>query len=428
MVRTVLLISILAFCIVPKVFGADQFFESEAKAGDGVYSLLRRFDLDDYSCNFEKFYKINRLNRNSSLIVGKAYKLPILIYDFNGKTIRSTIGIDNWDLAIRIQEYNEAMLDKKLRTQSFKKDNILWVPYHELNCPDADLQIPNPNPGEEEEETVEDQPKEKLDEKESTNDAFKVSGKTSSANKPKHRIFSIFGPDYEYTPLKSQKLLGKVFYVVSGHGGPDPGAIGRRSGRKLCEDEYAYDVSLRLCRHLVANGATAYMITRDKNDGIRDESFLKCDTDEVLWGDVRMVRHHKSRLFQRSNIVNDLYKKHTFQGVQDQLAIMIHVDSRSGLERKDLYFYHHPDSPESKKIASKLRKTMLNKYNVYQKGKKYKGTVTARDLHMLRETKTKSVYVELANILNSVDQQRIVIPKNRQYLADWLFEGILNVY
>ena len=46
---------------------------------------------------------------------------------------------------------------------------------------------------------------------------------------------------------------------------------------------------------------------------------------------------------------------------------------------------------------------------------------------MLREIKPLAVYVELANILNSVDQQRIVIPKNRQLLADWLFAGIINL-
>jgi len=407
------------------------FLEASAKPGDGVYSFLRRYALDNYSCNFEKFYKLNKLSRNAKLIVGRTYKLPVIVYKFNGKTIRSTIGIDNWDLAIRIQTYNEEMLEQELREKSFKKDNILWVPFHELNCPKQDLEIPNPDQpkkGKKDKKGNKKEEEKDLEPPASPADKYKASEKTSSTNKPKNRIFPIFGPDYEYTPLKSQKLLGKVFYVVGGHGGPDPGAVGKRSGRKLCEDEYAYDVSLRLCRHLVANGATAYMITRDDNDGIRNETFLKCDTDDRLWGGVRMVRRHKPRLFQRSDIVNDLYKRHSFQGVTDQLAIMIHVDSRTGLERTDLYFYHHPDSQESKKVAQKLRKTMVNKYKHYQKGRKYAGTVTARDLHMLRETAPLSVYVELANILNTVDQQRIVVPKNRQYLADWLFEGILTAY
>ena len=45
---------------------------------------------------------------------------------------------------------------------------------------------------------------------------------------------------------------------------------------------------------------------------------------------------------------------------------------------------------------------------------------------MLRETLTPSVYVELANIRNKFDQQRVILESNRQALADWLLEGILD--
>jgi len=54
-------------------------------------------------------------------------------------------------------------------------------------------------------------------------------------------VFPIFGKDYENIAFKDAKLQGAVFYIVSGHGGPDPGAIGKKSGHTLCEDEYAYD-------------------------------------------------------------------------------------------------------------------------------------------------------------------------------------------
>lgn len=403
----------------------QSYLEADALAGEGIYAILRRFKLVDYGCNFQEFYKLNKLKRGAFLREGKAYKLPILVYDFNGKTIRSSIGIDDYDQALRIQHYNEDMLSDEMRASSFKKDKQLWVPFHELNCLDELLTL---SEDDDEEENSDAKDKEEPEEEELIEDIPPVPT-ASPNNVPKNssRVFPIFGDKHAYTPLQSNRLRGKVFYVVAGHGGPDPGAVGRRSGHRLCEDEYAYDVALRLCRNLIAHGATAYMINRDKGDGIRNESFLKCDTDEVLWGDVKMVRHHKTRLFQRSDIVNELFDKHRWQGVQTQIAIMIHVDSRQGKERTDLYFYHHPDSRKSRNVAEVLRKTMIAKYNQYQKNRQYTGTVTARDLHMLREIKPLSVYVELANILNSVDQQRIVLAKNRQYLADWLFAGILNL-
>ena len=394
------LITILSTAL--PALASPDYFQTEAMPGDGIYSMLRRYSLDKHSCNFDQFYRLNSLQKNSHLIVGRKYQLPILVYSFNGKTIRSSIGIDDWNTAVRIQEYNELMHERKMRAESFKKDRILWVPFHELNCPDSDLDIPSP---------IENSPEEE-----------RPSTSTTAGN----RKFPIFGPKYAYTPLLSNKLQGKVFYIVSGHGGPDPGAMGRRGEYTLCEDEYAYDVALRLCRNLISHGATAYMILRDDDDGIREDKFLDCDYDEVLWGGVKMVRQQKPRLFQRSDIINELYERNRLAGVAEQTAIIIHVDSRSKGERTDVFFYHHSTSQASRDIAFDLLRSLKHKYKQFQKSREYRGTVTARDLHMLRETKTNSVYIELANIRNTFDQQRIIIENNRQLLADWLMEGLMK--
>ncbi len=379
---------------------SNRYFTIKAARGDGIYALMRRYDLDRNSCNFNKFYTLNNLKKNAHLIVGRTYELPILIYDFNGRTIRSTIGIDDWNTAVRIQDYNERMLDQQQRETSFNEDRVLWVPYHELYCPEPDLKIP--------------QPANRLPEE--------AADKSGGGN----RRFPIFGPKHAYTPLASTQLKGKVFYVVSGHGGPDPGAIGRRGKYSLCEDEYAYDVALRLCRNLVAHGATAYMIIRDADDGIRGGKFLDCDNDEVVWGNLKMMRQQKPRLFQRSNAINELYEQNKKAGVAEQTTIIVHVDSRNRGERKDVFFYYHPSSSESKSIALDLQRALRRKYRKYRANGQYHGTVTPRDLHMLRETQTPSVYIELANIRNKSDQQRIILESNRQALADWLLEGILK--
>jgi N-acetylmuramoyl-L-alanine amidase len=36
-------------------------------------------------------------------------------------------------------------------------------------------------------------------------------------------------------------------------------------------------------RELISHGATAYMITRDENDGIRDDAYLPNDKEETIW-------------------------------------------------------------------------------------------------------------------------------------------------
>ena len=72
-----------------------------------------------------------------------------------------------------------------------------------------------------------------------------------------------------------------------------------------------------------------------------------------------------------------------------------------------------------------MHEVIKAKYASHRKGRSYSGTVTSRDLHMLRETLPTSVYIELGNIRNAADQQRIVIERNRQLLANWLYEGLL---
>ena len=394
----------LVFCfmwLLPTFLIANDpigYLEITAKSGDGIYALMRQYQLDDYSCNFKKFYELNRLQTNAPLQQGKKYKLPIYVYSFNGKTIRSSIGLDNWDIAVGIQKYNEQMLGDGLRTRSFKSDRLLWVPFHVFNCANPDLEIDPPQP---------------ID-----------SEQFNKVSNPGYRKFPIFGEQYANTPLLSNKLQGRIFYIVSGHGGVDPGAVGKRGGSNLCEDEYAYDVALRLCRKLIEHGATAYMITRDPDDGIRDERVLKCDEDEVVWGGAPIPPGTKPRLRQRVGIINELYNKNKSLGFSKQQTIVIHVDSRSQRERIDLFFYYQNGRLDSKNLANRLQATMKANYDRHRGKGYYKGNVKTRDLHMLREVEPTSVYIELANIKNTTDQQRIVLQSNREALARWLFQGL----
>ena len=85
----------------------------------------------------------------------------------------------------------------------------------------------------------------------------------------------LFGKAMATYPITSNELSGACFYLVSGHGGPDPGAIGTYLDHKLHEDEYAYDIVLRLGRELLMRGAKVHFIIQDKKDGIRNAKILK---------------------------------------------------------------------------------------------------------------------------------------------------------
>lgn len=238
---------------------------------------------------------------------------------------------------------------------------------------------------------------------------------------------ALFGPNKRNVPIESNKLHNQIFYIVPGHGGPDPGAIAKDvfGDHDICEDEYAYDVSLRLARNLISEGATVYVIVQDKNDGIRDDKYLECDTDEKAMGTYEMPISQKKRLRQGMQYVNQLYLKHKLEGIQNQWMISIHIDSQPEESRQDVFFYYQSESKKSKKKAKKLQEVFSEKYEKYQ-GRDYNGSVSSRPLFVMRASDPEPVYVELANIRNQKDRERIILPQNRQILADWLMEGFLK--
>lgn len=238
--------------------------------------------------------------------------------------------------------------------------------------------------------------------------------------------YEIFGDKHAAVVAKSERLKDAVYYLVSGHGGPDPGAMAVYAGKSLAEDEYAYDITLRLAKELLAHGATVYVIIRDPNDGIRDERILKVDHDETAYGDKVIPLNHLARLKQRVDIVNQLHKKHRGKF---QRLIVTHVDSRSKGQNIDVFFYHHEKSKNGKKLAESIHKTFQKKYKKYQPNRTYSGTFGDRtELYLVRKTHPAMAYIEIGNIRNKKDQRRILDSDNRQALAKWISEGVILDY
>lgn len=246
----------------------------------------------------------------------------------------------------------------------------------------------------------------------------------SNGSRTRHNIF---GPNYNWVERKDSKLAKGVFYLVSGHGGPDPGAIGTREGHRLMEDEYAYDITLRLARVLIEHGATAHMIIRDPDDGIRDEKWLKSDTHETAYPSQTIPRSQVQRLRQRAEAVNQLYERRPGPGLHHRVVV-IHVDSRAEDNRVDVFFYHHQASRMGKRLAHNIRDTFEANYRRHQPDRGYRGTVTTRSLYMLNATVPPAVFIELGNIRNPRNQYRFIDHRNRQALAEWIAEGLMRDY
>lgn len=235
----------------------------------------------------------------------------------------------------------------------------------------------------------------------------------------------LLGEAFKEIAFKNNELAGAVFYLISGHGGPDPGASGKYGNTRLDEDEYAYDITLRLGRCLLEKGARVYFLVQDPNDGIRDQKILAYDNDETCM-DEAIPLSQVDRLRQRVNKTNQLFRENT--QISYQRTVSIHLDSRSQNKQIDVFFYHHEESRAGQQLAETLRSVFDEKYRQHQPSRGFSGTVSTRNLYELKYTFPVSVFIELGNIQNQRDQQRFILPGNRQTLALWLAEGLTRDY
>lgn len=249
----------------------------------------------------------------------------------------------------------------------------------------------------------------------------KASPKQTKETKSTNRLF---GPKYQDYTIKSKKLKGAVFFLSSGHGGPDPGAIGKIDGYEVHEDEYAYDITLRLARALMEEGATVHMIIQDAKDGIRDDRYLANSKRETCMG-VAIPLNQTLRLKQRSDKINSLARQ---SKEKYKRAVFIHLDSRSQKKQLDVFFYYAKNSSGGRKLANTMRQTFASHYDKHQPNRGFTGTVSQRSLYVLDNTTPVGLYAELGNIQNSFDQRRFLDPNNRQALANWMCRGFITDY
>ena len=224
----------------------------------------------------------------------------------------------------------------------------------------------------------------------------------------------LLGKRFRDVAVTSDRLAGTCFYLVSGHGGPDPGAIGRVGRHELHEDEYAYDIILRLARYLLSEGAEVRIIIQDAKDGIRGDAYLSNSKRETCMGDP-IPLNQVARLQQRCDKINVLYAKTAsatniavpslsmsiVKGVASRWMFISTMRLEAGRESG----WPMPCVPLSRPSMAFISPAVAY------------GTVSERGLYVLNHTTPVAVFVELGNIQNQSDLRRLVQPDNREALA-----------
>lgn len=226
--------------------------------------------------------------------------------------------------------------------------------------------------------------------------------------------------------IKDNILEGAVIYLISGHGGPDPGAMATIDGHTISEAVYAYDITLRIAKKIEEHGGIARMIIKSDEYGVRDCRILTMNNNKYCYPNLPIPRDHNQRLRQRVTAVNNLYME--YRDMPYHRLVEVHLDSRSTGTNIDVFFYHYRFSNTGRRFAENIRQVFEEKYSQHQPNRGYKGTVSGRNLFIISNTYPPAVLIELGNIQNSFDQRRFLMHTNRQALANWIVEGIIRDY
>lgn len=234
----------------------------------------------------------------------------------------------------------------------------------------------------------------------------------------------LFGEKLAKYTIDSDELNGARFYLVSGQWGPTPGPSENYGATRYtrtstpmtscsvwpvtsCQKEPKYTSSSKTQK-------TAYATINT----------LTSATGKPVW-DKPFPLNQVKRLQQRCDKINELFKK---DKEHYRRALFIHLDSRSESKQIDVFFYHYDGSAKGKHLANTLQNVFNRKYDKHQSLRGFSGTVSPRDLFVIKQSLPVAVFVELGNIQNSRDQQRFLLDDNRQALANWMCEGLIEDY
>ena len=192
----------------------------------------------------------------------------------------------------------------------------------------------------------------------------------------------------------SWTLGHRVVVIDAGHGGVDPGAVGKS---KVLEKDVTLAVAKRLQTLVQQSGAKTIMVREDDSDLGTSQGLLKRKREDLA---------------QRIQLAMD---------AQEDVYLSIHANSFPDAKLTGAQTFYHSDSPEGKLLAQSIQQEMNSMTN----GKRVaKGN---QDIYVLKKAHQAAVTVELGFLSNLEEEKLLTTPEYQEKLAIAIYQG-LSVY
>lgn len=197
--------------------------------------------------------------------------------------------------------------------------------------------------------------------------------------------------------VMSPALASRVIVVDPGHGGDDPGVVGRSGA---LEKDITLEVGRRLAASLGQAGAMALM-TRDTDTDLSDPGTIGASAQkrEDLNRRVALANEHEA----------DLY-------------VGIQVNSSSDPSRRGAQTFVQPDSAESKKAALHIQSALAGLLKDTDR------QPLEVDFYMTRNTAMPAVVVEIGFITNEAEEKLLADPVYQGKVAWAIYAGVVKYF
>ncbi len=180
------------------------------------------------------------------------------------------------------------------------------------------------------------------------------------------KLMNEFDRAIDALPRLSRILEGYRIVIDPGHGGIDPGAIvenqdGRGNKVYVVEDEYCYDIALRVYKDLKRHGADVLMTVISPNHTIRqspDASLTFVNEKNEVWNSLAYNKSNQDSCWpvgSRTGLNRRVEMAENFFGSAERektLFISIHADNQPYAGEGTIVAYHPGDSgKESERMA-----------------------------------------------------------------------------
>ena len=195
----------------------------------------------------------------------------------------------------------------------------------------------------------------------------------------------------------SWALAGKVIVVDPGHGGVDPGAVGKNNA---LEKDIVLAIGHRLALFLRQGGAEVLM-TRETDTDL---------SDPELFGLYAKKRQDLSRRVALAN------------NSKADLLVSIHINSFPDPRQYGAQTFYQGNSPAGLRLARAIQKE-LNSFLNDERREPLTG-----NYYLLREAKIPAVIVEVGFLSNPREAKKLSDPSYQTKIAFCLFAGLVRYF